>query len=88
MACGADSQPETSPRCCTGTWSEIVAVSAALTTQNPTRARHQAAPMPTSVPCWPSSSRPAANSSAPARIHGRRRPKREVVRSEAAPASG
>jgi hypothetical protein len=88
IACGAEIHPETNPRCPTGTWSEITAVSAAVSTQNPMRARDQKMPMPTSD-CWtPSKTSAAANTSAPPRIQGRRRPNLDVVRSERAPVSG
>ena len=45
-ACGAEIQPETNPRWPTGTWSEIVAVSAAVSTQKPMSASVQQTPMP------------------------------------------
>jgi hypothetical protein len=88
IACGAEIQPETNPRCRTGTWSEIVAVSAAVSTQNPVRASDHQMPTPTKSVWSPSTTSEMAKARAPPRIHGRRRPKRDVVRSESAPASG
>ena len=41
IACGADIQPDTKPRWPTGTWSEIVAVSAAVMMQKPSSATAQ-----------------------------------------------
>ena len=87
-ACGADIQPDTMPRWPTGTWSEIVAVSAAVMMQNPTDAATQAAAMAHSWVCRPRTTSADANTRAPMRIQGRRRPYREAVRSESAPVSG
>ena len=88
IACGAEIQPDTKPRCRTGTWSEIVAVSAAVSTQNPVSASDQQMPTPTKVVWKPRITSEIAKASAPPRIHGRRRPNRDVVRSESAPDSG
>ena len=88
MACGAEIHPETKPRWPTGTRSEIVAVSAAVRTQKPMIERVQKTPMPTKPSCRPRSSSETANSSAPPAIHGRRLPKREVVRSDRSPVTG
>ena len=52
-ACGADIQPETKPRWFTGTWSEIVAVSAAVMMQKPTDAATHVAPIAQISVCWP-----------------------------------
>ena len=52
-ACGADIQPETKPRWFTGTWSEIVAVSAAVMMQKPTDAATHAAPIAQIWVCMP-----------------------------------
>ena len=87
-ACGALTQPETNPRWLTGTWSEIVAVRAADRMQNPMIASDQQMPMPIIVVCRPSATRASAKTTVPTRIHGRRRPKRDVVRSDSAPVSG
>ena len=82
-ACGADIQPDTKPRWPTGTWSEIVAVSAAVMTQKPTDAATHAAPI-AQISVWkPSTTSETAKTSAPTAIHGRRRPNREAVRSRA-----
>jgi hypothetical protein len=88
IAWGAEIQPDTNPRCRTGTWSEIVAVSAAVSTQNPVSASDHQMPTPTKSVCRPRTTSETANTRAPPRIQGRRRPNRDVVRSERAPESG
>ena len=87
-ACGADIHPDTNPRWPTGTWSEMVAVSAAVMMQKPTDAATHAAPIAQISVCSPSTTSESAKTSAPTTIHGRRRPNREAVRSESAPVSG
>ncbi len=49
MAWGPATHPDTKPRCLTGTWSEIVAVSAADSMQNPMIEVDQKMPIPTMV---------------------------------------
>ena len=64
-ACGADIQPDTKPRWPTGTWSEIVAVSAAVMMQKPTDAATHAAAMAHSWVCKPRATSADANTRAP-----------------------
>jgi len=86
--CGRPIQPDTTPRCPTGTWSGTPAVTLACIAFSPAWARHQPAMTPAIV-CWPASRHSAAApASAPPTIHGRRRPNRLVVRSDSAPATG
>ncbi len=61
---------------------------AADTMQNPMIATDQQMPIPTMLFWKPSTMRPSANRIAPARIHGRRRPSFEVVRSDRNPVRG
>ena len=61
---------------------------AAVSTQKPMSASDHQMPTPTNVVCSPSTTSEIAKASAPPRIQGRRRPNRDVVRSESAPVSG
>jgi hypothetical protein len=56
--------------------------------QNPMRAVDQKIPMPTRLDWSPRMNSDRAKTTVPARIHGRRRPKRDVVRSDIAPVNG
>ena len=77
-ACGADIQPDTMPRWPTGTWSEIVAVSAAVMMQNPTDAATQAAAMAHSWVCRPRATSDRREHEGADEIQGRRRPYRDA----------
>ena len=88
MAWGAEIQPDTKPRWLTGTWSEIVAVRADVSMQKPIMAIDQNTPTPAMVVWRLNTMSDAAKTTVPARIQGRRRPNREVVRSDRAPVSG
>ena len=81
-------QPDTAPRWVTGTRSGTRAVTPACMQFSPAWATHQAMTTPRIV-CWPDSrASPAAPAIAPPAIHGRRRPNREPVASDRAPAAG
>jgi hypothetical protein len=85
---GRPIQPDTVPRCLTGTWSGTAALRLACSAFSPAWARHQPAMTPASV-CWPARKASAAPpASAPPTSHGRRRPNRLTVRSDSAPATG
>src|ERR1700712_3247745 len=88
MACGAEIQPDTKPRWLTGTWSESVAVVAEDAIENPMIDVDQKMPTPTMVVWKSSRTSEIAKTSTPAKIQGRRRPNRDVVRSDRAPVSG
>ena len=74
MACGADTQLDTTPRWKTGTWSLISAVSAADTALKPVSAAHHPMVIAMMLSEKPSPMSPAANNAVPPTIHGRRRP--------------
>ena len=80
--------PETRPRRSTGTWSAIEALRAAKVALRKAWTRHH----PTTIPATPralaSTMSPTAPRARPPAIHGRRRPKRLVVRSDKAPKTG
>src|SRR5262249_19196819 len=81
-------QPDTTPRCPTGTWSGTPAVRLACIAFSPAWARHQPAMTPASV-CWPASRhRRAPPAGAPPALRGRGPPNRLVVRPDGAPAPG
>src|SRR4051794_35721328 len=81
------SRAETLPRWNLGTWSEMVAMNGARVAFAPSCARHQ--PAVTIGTLWPRAitANAAVMTTVPATIHGRRRPHREVVRSDSRPNS-
>jgi hypothetical protein len=86
--CETATQPPTTPRWLTGTRSGTAAVRAANIAFSPSCARHQASSISQTPFAKASSSSAAPPAMAPPATHGTRRPNREVVRSESAPASG
>ena len=80
--CGRPIQPDTVPRCATGTWSGTAALRLACIAFRLACARHQAKTTPARAVPSDSSTSAAAPASAPPAIHGRRRPNRPTVRSE------
>ena len=86
--CDTATQPPTTPRCATGTWSGTVAVSAANIALSAACARHQPTTITATESATASSSSARAPATAPPATHGTRRPKRDVVRSDSAPNSG
>ena len=92
-ACGMPTQPDTPPRCATGTRSGIAAVRLASIVLKQTCAATQATATPAIVFCRASSTRASAPITAPNAVQTCRRPKwrlasRSEVRSDNAPASG
>ena len=88
IACGAEIQPETKPRWATGTWSEIVAVSAAVSTQNPVRASDHQMPTPDEVGLQAEHDQRDREGERAAEDPGAAAAEADVVRSERAPVSG
>src|SRR5699024_10382518 len=87
-ATGIRIHAETTPRCRTGTGSGTEARREAIRQDREACTKDQPTSTPRILLCRPRRIRPRQPRTAPARIQGRRRPKRPVVRSDRAPTRG
>ena len=85
--CAMPSRADTLPRWNLGTWSEMVAMNGARVALAPSCARHQPAVMTGTLCPRAITTKARVITTVPATIQGRRRPNREVVRSESRPNS-
>ena len=88
MVCATATIPPIRPRRLLGTWSGIIAVTAASIALSEACTPHQPSSITATFGATDSTASEAAPPSAPPTSHGSRRPARSVVRSEKAPASG